>query len=124
MYNIMICDDDRDIVSALDIYLTSDGYRTYHAYDGLEALRMNELDVAADNRPQAFIERGCKVPNRDFVRGGDDHAFHRGTPVLVIWMSSWHRKPKLSFRYISVSLKWASSYTLEQFKRPSVLSGW
>ena len=40
MYNILICDDDRDIVSALDIYLTSDGYRTYHAYDGLEALRM------------------------------------------------------------------------------------
>lgn len=40
MYNILICDDDRDIVSALDIYLTSDGYQTYHAYDGLEALRM------------------------------------------------------------------------------------
>ena len=40
MYNILICDDDRDIVSALDIYLTSDGYQTYHAYNGIEALNV------------------------------------------------------------------------------------
>ena len=40
MYNILICDDDRDIVSALDIYLTSDGYQTYHAYNGIEALKV------------------------------------------------------------------------------------
>ena len=46
MYNILICDDDRDIVSALDIYLTSDGYQTFHAYDGLEALHMvTEHDI-------------------------------------------------------------------------------
>ena len=31
-----------DIVSALDIYLTSEGYKTYHAYDGLEALKLVE----------------------------------------------------------------------------------
>lgn len=38
MYNILICDDERDIVSALDIYLTAEGYRTYPAYTGREAL--------------------------------------------------------------------------------------
>ena len=38
MYNILICDDERDIVSALDIYLTSDGYRVFKAYNGKEAL--------------------------------------------------------------------------------------
>ena len=42
LYHILICDDDRDIVSALDIYLTSEGYKTYHAYDGLEALKLVE----------------------------------------------------------------------------------
>lgn len=42
MYNILICDDDRDIVSALDIYLTSEGYGTLHAYSGLEALALAE----------------------------------------------------------------------------------
>ena len=38
MYNILDCDDERDIVSALDIYLTSDGYRVFKAYNGKEAL--------------------------------------------------------------------------------------
>ena len=38
MYNILVCDDERDIVSALDIYLTSDGYRVFKAYNGKEAL--------------------------------------------------------------------------------------
>ena len=32
MHTILICDDDRDIVSALDIYLTSEGYRTLKAW--------------------------------------------------------------------------------------------
>lgn len=39
MYNILICDDDRDIVAALKIYLTSPEYRLFEAYDGMEALK-------------------------------------------------------------------------------------
>ena len=38
MNTILICDDDKDIVSALDIYLTSEGYKTLRAYNGKEAL--------------------------------------------------------------------------------------
>ncbi|MBE6753507.1 MAG: response regulator transcription factor [Ruminococcaceae bacterium] len=38
MYTILICDDDRDIVSALRIYLTAEGYSTREAYDGQQAL--------------------------------------------------------------------------------------
>ncbi|MBR5094535.1 MAG: response regulator transcription factor [Oscillospiraceae bacterium] len=38
MYNILICDDERDIVSALKIYLEAEGYRTFPAYNGREAL--------------------------------------------------------------------------------------
>ena len=38
MYNILICDDERDIVSALEIYLRSDGYTTFSACNGKEAL--------------------------------------------------------------------------------------
>ena len=38
MYKILVCDDERDIVSALRIYLTSDGYEVYEAYNGREAL--------------------------------------------------------------------------------------
>ena len=38
MYRILICDDERDIVSALKIYLASEDYETLEAYDGEEAL--------------------------------------------------------------------------------------
>lgn len=38
MYNILVCDDEKDIVSALEIYLTSEGYRVFKAYNGKEAL--------------------------------------------------------------------------------------
>ena len=38
MANILICDDERDIVSALKIYLASEGYTLYEAYTGREAL--------------------------------------------------------------------------------------
>ena len=38
MYNILVCDDEKDIVSALTIYLTTAGYQVFPAYDGTEAL--------------------------------------------------------------------------------------
>ena len=42
MYKILICDDEHDIVSALKIYLTSEGYQTVEAYNGQEALEAVE----------------------------------------------------------------------------------
>ena len=38
MPTILICDDERDIVSALEIYLHAEGYETAAAYNGREAL--------------------------------------------------------------------------------------
>lgn len=38
MYNILVCDDEKDIVSALEIYLTADGYQVFEAYNGKEAV--------------------------------------------------------------------------------------
>ena len=40
MYNILICDDDRDIVAALKIYLSSEDYRLFAAYTGKEAVEI------------------------------------------------------------------------------------
>lgn len=42
MYNILVCDDEIDIVSALKIYLESEGYRVYCAYDGFHAIEIIE----------------------------------------------------------------------------------
>ena len=39
MYNILICDDERDIVNALKIYLNDSSYRLFEAFDGKEAVR-------------------------------------------------------------------------------------
>ena len=44
MYNILICDDDKDIVSALEIYLGSEDYHTVPAYNGREALAVMEKE--------------------------------------------------------------------------------
>ena len=48
MFNILVCDDERDIVSALQIYLESDGYTVFKAYNGKEAndiLSENEIHL-------------------------------------------------------------------------------
>ncbi len=40
MYSILVCDDEKDIVSALKIYLLAEGYQVYEAYNGKEALEL------------------------------------------------------------------------------------
>ncbi len=48
MYNILVCDDDKEIVKAIDIYLTKEGYQVLKAYDGKEALKIlanNEIHL-------------------------------------------------------------------------------
>lgn len=44
MYKILVCDDEKDIVSALHIYLESEGYTVYTAYNGREALAVMERE--------------------------------------------------------------------------------
>ncbi len=44
MSNILICDDEKDIVSALKIYLEAEGYRTFSACNGKEALAILERE--------------------------------------------------------------------------------
>ena len=38
MINILVCDDDKEIVDAIEIYLNNDGYQIFKAYDGEQAL--------------------------------------------------------------------------------------
>ena len=42
MYNILICDDEKDIVNALKIYLNDSNYYFLEAYDGEEAVHVVE----------------------------------------------------------------------------------
>ena len=38
MYHVLVCDDDKEIVEAISIYLMTEGYEVFKAYDGMEAL--------------------------------------------------------------------------------------
>ena len=44
MYNILVCDDDKEIVEAIEIYLSQEGYRILKAYDGMEAIKILESE--------------------------------------------------------------------------------
>ena len=76
MYTILICDDDEDIVSALKIFLSADGYKIVEAYNGeqaIEAVKSNDdiqlilMDVMMPGMSgiEAMIQirsMGCNVP--------------------------------------------------------------
>ena len=44
MYNILVCDDDKEIVEAIEIYLSQEGYHILKAYDGMEAIKILESE--------------------------------------------------------------------------------
>ena len=82
MYNILICDDDKDIVSALDIYLTSEGYRTFHAYDGLEALS------AAEREDLHLILMDVMMPGLDGIRATARLRETTNIPIILLTAKS------------------------------------
>lgn len=48
MLNILVCDDDKEIVEAIDIYLANEGYNIFKSYDGEEAIQIldkNEIHL-------------------------------------------------------------------------------
>ena len=59
MAEILVCDDDRDIVEAIEIYLTQEGHHILKAYDGEQAIRALQSN-------HHFISkiRGCRQNSR------------------------------------------------------------
>ena len=43
--DLLVCDDDKEIVEAIEIYLTQEGYQVLKAYDGMQALKMLETET-------------------------------------------------------------------------------
>jgi len=44
MYNILVCDDEKDIVKALTIYLSGENYNIFQAFNGKEAIQITEKE--------------------------------------------------------------------------------
>ena len=82
MYTILICDDDRDIVSALDIYLTSEGYQTIKAYNGREALK------AAETHEIHLILMDIMMPELDGIRATAKLREGSNVPIILLTAKS------------------------------------
>ena len=62
MQTILVCDDDKEIVDAIDIYLTGEGFHILKAYDGYEA-----LDLLENNQVDLMIV-DVMMPGLDGIR--------------------------------------------------------
>ena len=62
MQSILVCDDDKQIVEAIDIYLTGEGFNVIKAYDGYEA-----LDLLENNQVDLMIV-DVMMPRKDGIQ--------------------------------------------------------
>ena len=82
MYNILICDDEKDIVSALKIYLTDQEYCLYEAYNGREALDIIE------NNDIHLVLLDIMMPEMDGMQTLVRLRENRNIPVIFITAKS------------------------------------
>ncbi len=78
MYNILICDDEKDIVSALQIYLTADNYQLYTASNGAEAVKL------ADELELHLILLDIMMPVMDGIAAMRRIREKHNTPIILL----------------------------------------
>lgn len=76
---ILVCDDDREIAAAVDIYLSAEGYRVIQAHDGLQA-----IDVLRENEDIRLIIMDIMMPNLDGVRATMKIRETRNIPIIML----------------------------------------
>jgi DNA-binding response OmpR family regulator len=82
MYNILVCDDERDIVSALTIYLKTAGYRVFPAYSGPEALAL----LAAEEIHLVLLD--VMMPAMDGITALEKLRETSNVPVILLTAKS------------------------------------
>lgn len=82
MYNILICDDERDIVSALKIYLSGEGYNLFEAYDGREA-----LEIVRNNDIQLIL-LDIMMPQLDGIAATAKLREESNVPIIMLTAKS------------------------------------
>ncbi len=76
--NILVCDDDREIVSAIEIYLKNEGYNVFKAYDGLEALNIVEKEELH------LILMDVMMPKLDGLRATMKIREQKNIPIIIL----------------------------------------
>ena len=82
MYNILICDDQPDIVNALKIYLTPEGYRLYEAFTGREALE------TVKNQDIHLILMDIMMPGMDGITATAKIREFSNCPIILLTAKS------------------------------------
>lgn len=82
MYKILICDDEKDIVSALKIYLENAGYETRCAYNGEEALNI------IDNEEVHLALLDIMMPKIDGIRAMEQIRKISNLPIILLTAKS------------------------------------
>ena len=78
MYNILVVDDDKEIVNAIDIYLKKEGYKIYKAYNGEEALEVLK------NEEIHLIILDVMMPKKDGLETLEEIRKNRTIPVIML----------------------------------------
>ena len=76
--NILVCDDDREIVNAIEIYLCNEGYTIFKAYDGLEALNIVEKEELH------LIIMDVMMPKMDGLRATMKIREENNIPIIIL----------------------------------------
>ena len=78
MANILVCDDDREIVDAIEIYLSQDGYKIYKAYDREQALQI------LDKEDIHLLIMDIMMPKLDGIRATLKIREYSSIPIIIL----------------------------------------
>ena len=78
MYNVLVCDDDREIVEAIEIYLSQEGYKVLKAYDGEEALKV------LDREKVDLLVIDVMMPKLDGIRATLKIREKKNMPIIIL----------------------------------------
>ncbi|MEY8368537.1 response regulator transcription factor [Anaerovoracaceae bacterium 42-11] len=78
MMNILVCDDDKEIAGAIEIYLRNEGYTVFKAYDGVEALNF------ARNQQLHLIIMDVMMPKMDGVQATMKIRQEKNIPIIML----------------------------------------
>lgn len=78
MANILVCDDDKEIVDAIEIYLMQEGYQIFKAYDGEQAIKV----LKATDIHLLIID--VMMPKLDGIRATLKIREYSSIPIIII----------------------------------------
>ena len=78
MAEILVCDDDKDIVEAIEIYLKQEGHHTLKAYDGEQAIRVLK------NNPVDLLIIDVMMPKLDGIRATLKIREKNALPIIIL----------------------------------------